>query len=282
MYIYLNGNIIREEEATVSINDRGLLLGDGIFESLRAYRGIPFLLKAHLERFFKGAQKLRIKLQENEETLTWIIKKLIEVNNLQDAYIRITLTRGSGGRGIDITDCNNPTLCIITRQYTASENTIYTSGVSAGILNRRNNRLPEDCYLKSISFLNYILARNEVRDRNLFEGILLNQNEQITEGTVSNVFFVKDKKIYTPSAEAGILIGVTRQEVIKIARHIGLKVEEGLYTREDLIEADEMFLTNSLMEIVPVRNFEGINFNQFETTHLLLNEYRKKTKRENY
>ena len=278
MYIYLNGNIIREQDASVSINDRGFLLGDGVFESIRAYRGMPFLLNSHLERLIRGAEKLRIKIKEDRETLTAITKKLLELNQLQDAYIRITLSRGTGGRGIDIDGCNSPTLCIITRQYSPPDESLYKNGVSVGFLTRRNSRLPEDSDIKSISFLNYILARNEVRDRGLFEGILLNQNGQLTEGTVSNLFFVKGKKIHTPTLKAGILKGITRQEVIKIAHNIGLQVEEGLYSRDDLLNADEMFLTNSLIEIIPVRKIEGmVSFNKFEISQLLLKEYRKQT-----
>ncbi len=276
MYIYLNGNIIREREASVSINDRGFLLGDGVFETLRAYSGKPFLLTAHLERLFLGAEKLRIKTEQDREGLAGIIRKLLELNNLSDAYIRVTLTRGTGGRGIDINDCNHSTLCIVTKPYNAPEEALYREGVKIGFLKRRNTRLPEDSHIKYTSFLNYILARMEVTDRNLFEGILLNQQGYITEGTVSNLFFVKDKKIYTPSLKAGILNGITRQEVIRLAQLKGFRIEEGLYKKEDLFGADEVFLTNSLIEIMPVGTIEeGVSLDNFEITLTLLKEYRR-------
>ncbi|RMG68252.1 MAG: aminodeoxychorismate lyase [Nitrospirae bacterium] len=275
MYIYLNGNIIREKDARISINDRGFLLGDGVFETLRAYNGKPFLVSEHLERLSRAAQKLRITLNESPLEMVSIVERLLEMNNLKEAYIRITLSRGTGGRGIEIDGCSEPTLLIITRAYEAPSEEIYKRGVRVGFLERKNTRLPEDYDIKSISFLNNILSRLEVSDRGLFEGILLNSDGFITEGTVSNLFFIKRGRLHTPSVESGILKGITRGKVLEIAKSMGIEVEEGLYRKEQLLEADEVFITNSLLEIVPVCEIESKGFKDITITRGLLKQYRK-------
>ncbi len=275
MYVYLNGSIINNKEAKVSVEDRGFLLGDGLFETIRAYNGKPFLLKAHLQRLYSGLERLSITIRETEEELSGIVKRLLELNSLKDAYIRITVTRGLCSRGISTTDCTEPTVCIVVKGFNPPDERLYREGVQLCFVQRPNLRIPEDADIKSLSFLNYILARTEVERKGAFEGIMLNLSGHLTECTTSNIFFVKDGIFFTPAVETGILKGITRQTVISLLKQNGYSVVEGRFLSDDLLEADEVFITNSLIEILPVSGIEDRKFKTPANTLKLHSLYRE-------
>ena len=275
MHIYLNGRIIREDEATLSINDRGFLLGDGVFETIRAYNGKPFLLNAHIKRLFIGLGRLSIKIKEKEDDISGIIRRLIELNGLKDAYIRITVSRGLCQRGIGTKDCSEPTVCINVKSFSPPDDTLYTEGVSVCFVKRKNLRLPEDSSIKHLSFLNYVLARLEVEEKGTFEGIMLNSAGHITECTTSNIFFVKENRIFTPSINTGILAGITRQVVIDLIRESNYELIEGEFFKNELFEAQEVFITNSLIELMPVSRVDDKELSSHSVTSRLLRLYRE-------
>ncbi|VAX34660.1 Aminodeoxychorismate lyase [hydrothermal vent metagenome] len=281
MYVYTNGEYVRESGARVSVFDRGFLYGDGLFETMRAYKGHIFRLDQHLQRLFKGLEVLRIKKAWTGNALTHVLYRLLDLNKLKDAYIRLTISRGVGGRGIDITGCDSPSIVIAAREFLPHPEIMYRDGVRACISEERMNcRNPIDSGVKSLNFLNNILVRTEASDRGFFEAIMLNHEGYLAEGTVSNLFLVTKGVLYTPSAEAGILNGITRQVVLEIAEEKGIMVEEGLFGTRKIYEAEEVFLTNSLIEIMPVSELDGRMYVRGRITEGLMNAYKERVNEE--
>ncbi|VAX27033.1 Aminodeoxychorismate lyase, partial [hydrothermal vent metagenome] len=203
------------------------------------------------------------------------------LNKLKDSYIRLTVSRGVGGRGIDISGCDSPTIVITAREFLPHPESMYRDGVSACISEERMNcRNPIDSGVKSLNFLNNILVRMEASERGFFEAIMLNHGGYLAEGTVSNLFFVTKGVLYTPSAEAGILNGITRQTVLEIAEEKGIAVEEGLFSTKELHQAEEVFLTNSLIEIMPVSELEGKVYVKGRITEGFMNAYKDRVNNE--
>jgi len=282
MVVYLNGRFIEDKDAKVSIMDRGFLYGDGVFETLRAYKGFIFKLESHIERLFKGIIYLDIKkIEITYDTLKKILYKLLVINNLNfsDAYIRITITRGIGEGRILSKGYFKPTILIVTTPYKKPPEKFYKNGVKLTIAKRCNWRLSEDADIKYISFLNNILAKMEAEDDS-YECIMLNKEGFLTEGTVSNLFFVKNGVIYTPSRDTGILDGITRQTIIDIAKREGIKVLEGYFRIEELIKAEEVFITNTLIEVMPVSRIGEIWFNLGKMSKQLRELYIKEIEKE--
>ncbi len=281
MYLYLNGEYVQESGARVSVFDRGFLYGDGLFETMRAYKGHIFRLDQHLQRLFRGLERLRIRNAWPGNALTHVLYRLLELNNLKDAYIRLTVSRGIGGRGIDTSGCDSPTIVITAREFQPYPESMYRDGVRACISEERINcRNPIDSGVKSLNFLNNILVRMEASERGLFEAVMLNHDGYLAEGTVSNLFFVTKGVLYTPSPEAGILDGITRQVVLEIAAEKGIVVQEGLFAAKELYQAEEVFLTNSLIEIMPVSEIEGRMYVRGRITESLVNAYKERVNEE--
>ena len=253
MFIYLNGKLVPEEKALVSVFDHGFLYGDGIYETMRAYRGIVFLIDEHIKRLFRSGNLIRLKIPQSEEEIKKSIYRTLKKNNLKDAYIRLSISRGSGEIGLDPELCKEPTFVIITKRFNEYPEELYRKGVTVSIVNTRRNA-PEalNPKIKSLNFLNNILAKIEAKEAGTYEAIMLNYRGYLTEGTITNIFFVKRGSIFTPSIEAGILDGITRDLIIRVAERNGKNVKEGLYTPEDLYSADEAFITNTTLEILPV------------------------------
>lgn len=253
MFIYLNGKLVPEEKALVSVFDHGFLYGDGIYETMRAYRGIVFLIDEHIKRLFRSGNLIRLKIPQSEEEIKKSIYRTLKKNNLKDAYIRLSISRGSGEIGLDPELCKEPTFVIITKRFKEYPEELYRKGVTVSIVNTRRNA-PEalNPKIKSLNFLNNILAKIEAKEAGTYEAIMLNYRGYLTEGTITNIFFVKRGSIFTPSIEAGILDGITRDLIIRVAERNGKNVKEGLYTPEDLYSADEAFITNTTLEILPV------------------------------
>jgi 4-amino-4-deoxychorismate lyase len=248
MYIYLNGKIIRQEEAAISPFDHGYMYGLGLFETFRTYNGHPFLLDDHLARLNRGLEELDIKYQCGREDILSILEKLLKANGLQDAYVRLNVSAGTGDVGLQTTPYTEPTVIMYMKPL-PSNGTKEKEGV---FLETRRNSPEGNRRLKSHHYLNNILAKKEMGSTPAKEGIFLTKEGYVAEGIVSNLFFVKEGIVYTPSLETGILDGITRQFVLSVLGKLNVTVKEGFFAIQELLESDEIFVTNSIQEIIPI------------------------------
>jgi len=258
MWIYLNDRFVPKEEAVVSVFDHGFLYGDGVFETLRAYRGRIFRLTEHLARLERSASALGMALPVARERLADLARESLTRNQLQEAYLRITVSRGPGEIGLDPALCKSPTLVVIAKPFEPYPESFYTDGVSVTIAQTRRNppeALPP--HVKSLNFLNNVLAKMEANTAGSHEALLLNHRGEVTEGTTSNVFVVQGKRLRTPAVECGLLAGITRGIVLQLARETGIPAEETRLTVRDLTDAEECFLTNTTQEVLPVTRVDG-------------------------
>ena len=258
MWVYLNNTFVPQEEAVVSVFDHGFLYGDGVYETLRAYHGRVFKLAEHLARLERSASRIQLNLPAGPERLTDLVRETLRRNQLSDAYLRITVSRGTGEIGLDPALCKAPTLVIIAKPFQPYPESIYAEGVSVIVARTRRN-LPEALppQVKSLNFLNNILAKMEAKAAGAHEALMLNHRGDITEGTTSNVFVVQEGRLRTPSVECGILDGITRGLVLQLASELGIPSEEARLTVEDLMRAEECFLTNTTQEVLPVTRVDG-------------------------
>ncbi len=277
MIAYLNGEFIPLKEARVSALDRGFLYGDGVFETLRAYSGRVFRLDAHLNRLKKGLQILSILCPE-EEHLKEAIMGVLTKNSLQNAYLRLNVSRGLCQRGPLPRDCGQPTLFCYAEPFDGMPEDLYQRGVALGLSRRPQWRLPEEAHLKALSFLPNILSRISAAD--VFDTILLSPEGYISETTISNIFFIKDNTLYTPSIDCGPLLGITRQVVLEIASDEGIAVQEGKFEMSELLAADEVFITNTLVEILPATKILDRVIGVGPITRKLHTAYREKVLQE--
>jgi branched-chain amino acid aminotransferase len=257
MWVYLNNQFVEDDKAHISVFDRGFLFGDGIFETLRIFNGRPLFLDRHLQRLHQSCEVLDLGLPTPEPEWAVLLQELVERNHLDQTMIRITISRGVGSLGPDPSDCPNPTIVIFPRPLPQLTIDQKKHGVSLTILTTRrqpSSALPSQ--VKSLNYLNNILAKQEAIRAHTFDGILLNTDGHIAECTTSNVFFVKDQRLHTPSLQCGILPGITREIVLELAKQERMDVEEGIYRPEDLWDADEMFLTNTGFGVLPVSTIE--------------------------
>ncbi|MFZ3591053.1 aminodeoxychorismate lyase [Bacillus sp. DJP31] len=251
MYIYLNGQIIKEEEAVISVFDHGFMYGLGLFETFRVYQGHPFLLVDHLHRLRKGLTELQIQWDVTNEQVVDAIQQILHKNKLQDAYIRLNVSAGPSGLGL------------ITEPYKDSTTIIYVKQIpemvkeKKGVFLKIRRNTPEGSYrLKSHHYLNNILGKQEIGQNTELEGIFLTKEGFVAEGIVSNLFWVKDRIVYTPHIETGILNGITRQFVLKLLEEAKITYKEGFFSLDDLLSSDEAFITNSIQEIIPLYKIE--------------------------
>ena len=227
MWVYLNDKFVPQEEAVVSVFDHGFLYGDGVYETLRAYHGRVFKLAEHLARLERSASHIRLHLPASPERLTDLVREALSRNLLQEAYLRITVSRGAGEIGLDPALCKIPTLVIIAKPFQPYPESFYAAGVSVIVARTRRN-LPEALppQVKSLNFLNNILAKMEAKAAGAHEALMLNHRGDVTEGTTSNVFAVQEGRLRTPSVECGILEGVSRRLVLQLASELGIPSEE--------------------------------------------------------
>jgi branched-chain amino acid aminotransferase len=257
MWIFLNDGFVRKEDAMVSVFDHGFLYGDGVYETLRAYGGRLFRLRQHLARLRRSASLIGLDIPIVEQDLIAVLQEAMKRNNLTDAYLRITVSRGEGNIGLDPRLCPRPTVVVISLPLQPYPVELFNTGASLAIVSiRRNLAAALPPMIKSLNFLNNILAKQEASRTGAFDGLMLNAEGHITECTTSNMFFVKEGCLHTPSVACGILDGITREIVLSLAREQGLPTAEGCYLPDTLLEADECFLTNTTMEIMPVRNID--------------------------
>jgi len=258
MLIYLNGKFVPKEEAKISVFDHGLLYGDGVFEGIRSYNGRVFKLDEHLKRLYNSAKAIRLRIPLDIKEMEKALLETLRRNNLHDAYIRLVVTRGEGDLGLDPDKCPEPTVFIITDKIVLYPQKFYNEGLEIVTAATRRN-IPEaiNPRIKSLNYLNNILAKLEGKLANAPEALMLNTEGYVVECTGDNIFIVKDNVLVTPPIHVGILEGVTRNAVIEIANEMGIRSEEKAFTRYELYITDECFLTGTAAEIIPVVKIDG-------------------------
>ena len=253
LWIYLDGKFVKEEEAKISVFDHGLLYGDGVFEGLRSYKGKIFKLDEHLIRLYNSAKAILLEIPLKFDELKKLVIETVRKNNLKDSYIRIVVTRGIGDLGLDPRKCPKPTIFVIASNIQLYPEALYERGIDViTVPTRRNLTESINPAIKSLNYLNNILAKIEATNAGATEGLILNQFGYVSECTGENVFIVKNDILKTPPISAGALEGITRKVVMDIGKNIGLEVKEENLTRYDIYTSDECFLTGTAAEIVPV------------------------------
>ncbi|MFZ5823177.1 MAG: branched-chain-amino-acid transaminase [Bacillota bacterium] len=251
--IYIDGKWYPKEEAKVSVFDHGFLYGDGVFEGIRAYNGRVWKLTEHLDRLYDSAKAIWMEIPIPWAEMEQVVLETLRRNNLRDAYIRLVVSRGVGDLGLDPRKCPRPSIICIADTITLFPAEVYTQGMKVVSVSTRRN--PADALapqVKSLNYLNGIMAKISAVTLGFPEVIMLNKEGYVCEGTGDNLFIVKKGKIITPSVHLGILPGITRNAVMEMAREMGYEVEEGTFTLFDLYTADECFLTGTAAEVVPV------------------------------
>jgi branched-chain amino acid aminotransferase len=261
MKVYLNGRVAPVEEARISPFDHGFLYGDGIFETMRVYDGVVYGFDEHLMRLGRSAALVEINPMLSDAQFKEAVGALIDVNGLDNATVRITVSRGAGDFGLSPRLCPKPTVFIAAVPFKPYPEEFRRAGVSVITARTRRNLLEAlDTRIKSLNFLNNVLAKIEAERAGVFEALMLNHAGHLAECTVSNIFFVKDGAVRTPSSECGILEGITRGIVIDMARGAGFEVTEGEFSPAELYAADEVFLTNTTMEVMPVGRVDDVKY----------------------
>ena len=253
MLIYLDGEFLPKAEAKVSVFDHGLLYGDGVFEGIRSYNGRVFKLDEHLDRLYDSAKSIMLQIPIPIETMQEKVLETLRLNHLTEAYIRLLVTRGVGDLGLDPDKCPKPSIIIIADKITLYPPKYYEQGleiVTASV--RRNYAEAINPRIKSLNYLNNILAKIEGKQAGAEEVLMLNAEGYVVECSGDNIFWVKNEVLVTPPVHIGILEGVTRNSVIDLAREARMQVEERVFTRHDLYIADEIFLTGTAAEVIPV------------------------------
>ncbi len=257
MWIYLNDRFVNDAEAVVSVFDHGFLYGDGVYETLRSYGDRIFMRDQHIARLHRSAEAIGLAIPIPYKSWPDLLHDAMirnEVGNSQrDAYLRITISRGVGDIGLDPALCPVPTVVIMTKPLVPAPSALYETGVTLVVAKtKRNLSSALSPHIKSTNFLNNILAKREAIAAGAFDSVLLNWENYLTECTVSNLFFVAGGRLCTPSVDCGLLDGITRDIVIQLARETHIAVEEGRFSADRLFQAEECFLTNTSMEIMPV------------------------------
>jgi Branched-chain amino acid aminotransferase/4-amino-4-deoxychorismate lyase len=255
MKIGLNGKIMESGEAVISVYDHGFLYGMGLFETFRTYGGRPYLLERHMQRLMEGCEAIGIRYKPDMDALQKMIRTLLDENGLEEGYIRLTVTAGAGELGLPSSDYEQPTEFILVKALPPHSEQLYREGKELRLLRTVRNTPEGAVRLKSLHYMNNIMAKRELLASDASasaEGLMLSHEGLIAEGIVSNVFFVQEGILYTPSTDIGILPGITRQRVIELARGLGYIVREGHYLFEELLAAEEVWLTTSIQELVPV------------------------------
>ncbi len=258
MKIYIDGKYFDERTAKISVFDHGLLYGDGVFEGIRAYHGRVFKLKEHIDRLFYSAKAILLELPLSHAEFTAAVVETCRRNKIRDGYIRLVVTRGIGTLGLNPNRCKNPSVIIIAGKIQLYPPELYQKGMEIiTVPTVRNLHSALNPAIKSLNYLNNILAKIEANNAGCEEAILLNAEGFVSECTGDNIFIVKEETLQTPPLAAGALYGITRRVVLDIARESGLKVSETNLTRYDVFNADECFLTGSGAELVPVVKIDG-------------------------
>jgi branched-chain amino acid aminotransferase len=256
--IWLDGKLVDQEDAKITVFDHGLLYGDGVFEGIRVYNSRVFELQAHIKRLYESAKAIRLTIALSQSELAGAVEKTVEANSITDGYVRLVVTRGVGTLGLNPLICKNSCIYIIADTIQLYPEELYEKGmkiISATTV--RNHPLAIPPQAKTMNYLNNILAKIEALDNNVPEAIMYNHEGYVAEASGDNVLIVKDGVIYTPPAEAGALPGITRSIVIKLAKEENLQVVEKNLTRFDLYVCDEFFLTGTAAEVIGIVEVDG-------------------------
>lgn len=274
MWIYANNELVPADKATVPAMDHGFLYGIGLFETMRVYKGRLFLWEEHAIRLQEGLNSLNIRSKWTTHELQEAVMLTLERNELQDAYVRLSITAGDQGVGLHAGEYENPLLYIFVKPVSPINVPPVAKELQVISFPRQSKEGPKR--FKSHNYLNSLLAKQEIGANPHVEGLFLTTEGNVCEGVVSNIFWVKNKTLYTPSEKTPLLAGITRKTVITLAKQRGIDVKEGCFLLEDLYQADEVFITNSIQELVPVSNVEDQPVAQVygEITSLLHEAYR--------
>jgi branched-chain amino acid aminotransferase len=256
-WIWLNGRLVRATEASVSVFDRSFLLGDGLFETMRATGGRLFRPERHLSRLERGAARLRMALPAAADELLGALRETVRANHLEDAALRLTISRGNGPPGLGLEGTGPPVCMIAARPFQGYPHHWYDPGAASIISSVVKNEQSLLAGLKTTSYVEHVVARAEAMERGADEALLLNTRGHLVEGSGSNLFAVIAGELSTPDVESGCLPGVTREAVLKLARESGLAIREGTLLLAELIAAAEAFLTNSLLGVAPLVRVDG-------------------------
>jgi branched-chain amino acid aminotransferase len=256
--VNINGRLVDKEDAKISVYDHGLLYGDGVFEGLRSYSGKVFRLDRHLDRLYESARAIWLEIPIKQNDLAKAVNDTLRANSLEDAYIRLVVTRGAGSLGLDPNRTSDPQVIIITDKIALYPAELYERGldiITASTI--RNHPAALSPRIKSLNYLNNILAKIEGLQAGCIEALMLNTKGEVAECTGDNIFLVRGGVLLTPPLDAGILEGVTRDAVIELARESKIEVREAALTKHDVYVADECFLTGTAAEVIPVVKVDG-------------------------
>ncbi|MBM4082327.1 MAG: branched-chain-amino-acid transaminase [Planctomycetes bacterium] len=256
--VWISGDLVPQEEAKVSVYDHGFLYGDGVFEGIRVYGGRCFKVKEHIDRLFDSARGIALTIPMAPVEMGAALQKTVMANGIVDGYVRLIVTRGVGKLGLDADKCSNPQVIIIADTIELYPKEFYDNGlaiVTAPTIRTSHEALSPR--IKSLNYLNNIMAKIEGKNAGAVEAVMMNKDGYVAECTGDNIFIVKDGRLVTPPAHAGILMGITRATVLDLARKARIPAAEEDLTRYDLYSADECFLTGTAAEIVPVVRIDG-------------------------
>lgn len=281
-WVYVSGEYVLKDKAKISVFDHGFLYGDGVFEGIRVYGGRVFRLEEHLQRLWESARAISLEVPLSRVKLKEKILETLRRNELRDAYIRLIVSRGKGDLGLDPGKCSQAEVIIITDKISIYAEELYEKGLEVIIASTRRN-IPSalNCRIKSLNYLNNILAKIEATREEMPEAVMLNKDGYVAECTGDNIFIVKEKKLVTPPIWMGILKGITRDVVIELAQKEGIAVEENIFTPFALYNSDECFLTGTAAEVIPVTRVDGRTIGEGvagPVTKKLMEKFRQLTK----
>ena len=258
MKIYIDGEYFEEADAKISVFDHGLLYGDGIFEGIRAYNGRVFKLREHIDRLFCSAKAILLSIPLSHQEMMVAVVAACRANNLREGYVRLVVTRGIGGLGLNPRSCRKPSVIIIADKIQLYPPEYYSRGLDIITVPTTRNLINAlNPAIKSLNYLNNILAKIEANNGGCEEAVMLNNEGYVAECTGDNIFIVRGQALLTPPLTAGALYGITRGVVLGLGRELGLDVAETNLTRYDLFNADECFLTGTGAELIPVVKIDG-------------------------
>ena len=253
--VYINGLFWTIDKANISVLDRGFTYGDGLFETMRVYSGKIFRLEHHLDRLFQSARSIFIELPITKNEIQSAIYAAIKLNGLSDSIVRLTVTRGELGSGVNVDYSSPPTIVILVKPVKAISKKTYKEGIGIKLYKKSAIRTQGiSNKIKSCNYLSNIILRENALKENFFEAVLLDHNNNVTEGTISNIFIIKNNQLKTPILNEFVLSGIIRQAILDLCLENNIPFKEDRITERELYEADELFLTNSGIEILPVRN----------------------------
>lgn len=256
--IYLDGKFVTRNEAKVSVFDHGLLYGDGVFEGIRAYGAKVFRLREHVERLYKSAKAIMLEIPMDKTSMEKTIIKTLRENGLEDGYVRVVVTRGEGDLGLDPQKCPRPSVIMIADKIALYEDELTRNGIEViTVASQRSLPIILDPRIKSLNYLNNIMAKIEAANAGVTEALMVTREGFVAECSGENIFIVTKGVFVTPPAFLGILEGITRNVVMELARAGGSEAREEIFTRYDVYNADECFVTGTAAEIVPVVKVDG-------------------------